>query len=236
MQRPAVFATRVPSFLQILRPLHQGQPDYQFPVISKIIVCINKHIIILTLPFLTLQVIEYATLSFILYLIQQCILEIIPYQCIQRCSILNKKKKRLPYLFIFIFWLHRVFVAAHGHPLVSVRGALFAAAALVGERGFRGAPATVVVGHGLGCCGSHTQLLHGMFPCLVAPWARERTGVSCIARGIVYPFPPEKPYSFLMLIAARNLKNSIVQIYCNQVLLRDIQGTFSLLLSQAMPQ
>ena len=78
MQRPAVFSICIPSFLQVLRPLRQGQPDYEFLVISKIIVCINKHIIILILPFFTMQVIEYSTLSSILYLIQQCILEIIP--------------------------------------------------------------------------------------------------------------------------------------------------------------
>ena len=67
---------------------------------------------------------------------------------------------------------------------------------------------------GCGSCRTWARVL--WFPRLVAPWhvesswTRDRMDVSCIAKRIVYPFPPEKPYSFLMLIDARNLKNSIV--------------------------
>ena len=115
------------------------------------------------------------------------------------------KKKRLPYVFIFIFWLCWVFVVAHGHPLVAVRGALC---------GGCSCGAWVPGRSGYSSCRTWARVL--WFPRLVAPrhvgssWTRDRMGVSCIAKRIVYPFPPEKPYSFLMLIAARNLKNSIV--------------------------
>ena len=48
----------------------------------------------------------------------------------------KKKKRRFTYLFIFIFWLRWVFVAAYGLSLVVVCGPLVAVAALAVERGF----------------------------------------------------------------------------------------------------
>ena len=53
---------------------------------------------------------------------------------------------------------------------------------------------------GFSSCRTWAQLL--WFTSLVAPrhvgssWTRDWTSVSCIAKRIVYPWPPEKPYSF----------------------------------------
>ena len=44
-------------------------------------------------------------------------------------------KNKFIYLFIIYFWLHWVFVAAHGLSLVAVRGLLIAVAFLVAEFG-----------------------------------------------------------------------------------------------------
>ena len=86
------------------------------------------------------------------------------------------------YLFLFVFLLHWVFVAARGlclvatsrgYSLVAVRGLLIAVASLIAEQGLYSVQASVVAAHGLSSCGSWApkHRLNSVAPGLSCPTA-----------------------------------------------------------------
>ena len=100
------------------------------------------------------------------------------------------------YLFIYYFWLCRVFVAARGLSLVVARGGFFCCGArALGRAGFSSCRSRALE-HRLSSCGTQASSLRGMWD---LPGPGLETVSPALAGGFLITAPPGKSLYFLFL-------------------------------------